>query len=150
MGLQERLMDEMKDAMRRGDISRRDTLRMVRAAVKNAEIDLRREATDQEIEDIIRREVKRRQEAIEMFRQGNRQDLIAQEEEQLAVLQEYLPEQLSRDAIQEVVEQVVSELGATGPAQMGPVMREVMARLKGRADGRLTNEIVREVLARSR
>mgnify|MGYP000851220472 CR=1 FL=1 len=148
MGLQERLMDEMKDAMRRGDISRRDTLRMVRAAVKNAEIDLRREATDQEIEDIIRREVKRRQEAIEMFRQGNRQDLIAQEEEQLAVLQEYLPEQLSRDAIQEVVEQVVSELGATGPAQMGPVMREVMARLKGRADGRLTNEIVREVLAR--
>ena len=120
------------------------------AAVKNAEIDLRREATDQEIEDIIRREVKRRQEAIEMFRQGNRQDLIAQEEEQLAVLQEYLPEQLSRDAIQEVVEQVVSELGATGPAQMGPVMREVMARLKGRADGRLTNEIVREVLARSR
>jgi hypothetical protein len=134
--------------MRRGDVTRRDTVRMIRAAVKNAEIDWQREATDAEIEDIIRREVKRRQEAVEMFRQGRRDDLVAEEEAQLAILDEYLPEQMSRDEIEQVVVAAVAELGATGPAQMGPVMREVMARLKGQADGRLVNEVVREVLSR--
>jgi hypothetical protein len=148
MGLQERLLEDMKDAMRRGDVTRRDTVRMIRAAVKNAEIDWQREATDAEIEDIIRREVKRRQEAVEMFRQGRRDDLVAEEEAQLAILDEYLPEQMSRDEIEQVVVAAVAELGATGPAQMGPVMREVMARLKGQADGRLVNEVVREVLSR--
>jgi uncharacterized protein YqeY len=120
---------------------------MVRAAVKNAEIDLHREATDAEVQDLIAREMKRRTEAVEMFRHANRMDLVTQEESELVILKSYLPEQLSASDVEAVVRKVVAELGATGPAQMGPVMREAMARLKGQADGRAVNEIVRRVLS---
>lgn len=147
MNLKERLMADLKDAMRRGDATRRDTIRMARAAVINAEIAWQHEASDQEVQQLIAQEVKRRVEAIELFRQGGRDDLVRAEEAQLAVLREYLPEQLSREQVTEVARRVIDELGATGPAQMGPVMRRLMAELKGKADGRLVNEVVRGILA---
>ncbi len=147
MNLHERLTADLKEAMRNNDVARKNVIRMVRAAVQNAEIDLHREATDAEILDLIAREMKRRTEAVEMFRRGGRADLVAQEESELAILQAYLPQQLSREEIEAAVRVVVAEMGATGPAQMGPVMREIMARLKGQADGRVVNEIVRHVLS---
>ena len=147
MNLKERLMADLKDAMRQGEATRRDTIRMARAAVINAEIAWQREANDQEVQQVIAQEVKRRVEAIELFRQGGRDDLVRAEEAQLAILREYLPEQLSREQVTEVVRRVVDETGATSLAQMGPVMRQVMAELKGKADGRMVNEVVRELLA---
>ena len=146
MNLKERLMADLKDAMRRGDVTRRDTIRMARAAVINAEIAWQHEASDQEVQQVIAQEVKRRVEAIELFRQGGRDDLVRAEEAQLAVLREYLPEQLSREQVTEVAQRVIDKLGATGPSQMGPVMRQLMAELKGKADGRMVNEVVREIL----
>lgn len=147
MNLKERLMADLKDAMRQGDAMRRDAIRMARAAVINAEIAWQREATDQEVQQVIAQEVKRRVEAIELFRRGGRDDLVRSEEAQLAILRAYLPEQLSREEVTEVVRRIVDEMGATGLDQMGPVMRRVMAELKGKADGRVVNEVVRDTLS---
>lgn len=148
MSLQDRLMAEMQDAMRAGDSVRRDTLRLLRAAIHNREIELQRDATDEDILEVISRQVKQRNESIEMFRQGGRQDLVDAEEAQKAILEEYLPKQLSQAEIEQVVQEIVSELGATDMRQMGAVMREAMSRLKGQADGRLVNQVVREILSR--
>ena len=147
MNLQERLMADLKQALRDRDVPRKEAIRMVRAAIQNAEIDLQREASQEQVRAIISREIRRRTEALEMFRQAGREDLVAEEEKGLAVLKQYLPEQMSRDQIAEVVRQIVTELGATGPGQLGPVMRRAMAQLRGKADGRLVNQVAREILA---
>lgn len=148
VNLQERLMADLKEALRSNDALRKDAIRMIRAAIKNAEIAWQREATDKEIQEIISREIGHRLEALEMFRKGGRDDLVAREEAGIAILKQYLPEQLSREQVVEVVQQLVAELGASGPSEFGPVMRQAMARLKGRADGRLVNEVVREMLSK--
>lgn len=146
MTLQERLTADLYNAMRQGDTHRKEAIRMVKSAVQYAEIEWKRPASDAEVEGLIAREIKRRVEAIELFRKGHRDDLVAQEEIEVAILREYLPQQLDREQIAEIVRRIASEMGASGPAQMGPVMRQAMAELKGKADGRLVNEIVREVL----
>ena len=147
MDLRERLMADLKEAMRQGNAVRRDTIRMARAVVANAEIAWRRQASDAEVLQIISQEVKRRSEAIDYARQAGRDDLIREEEAKIAVLRAYLPEQMTREQVDAVVRRVVAEMGATGLGQMGPVMRLVMSELKGKADGRMVNEVVREVLA---
>jgi uncharacterized protein YqeY len=146
MMLQERLTADLYQAMRKGDTHRKEAIRMVKAAVQNAEIEWRRPASDEEVQTLIAREIKRRVEAIELFHKGHREDLVAQEEIEVAILREYLPQQLTREQVSEVVQRIVSETEAHGPAQLGSVMRQAMAELKGKADGRLVNEIVREVL----
>ncbi len=143
----ERLLADLQQAMRTKDVPRREAIRMVRAAIQNSEIALQRPLTEQEIQDLIAREIKRRNEALELFRKGGRQDLVAEEEAGLRVLAEYLPRQLSQEEIAEIVRGIVRELGVSGPAAVGQVMRAAMAQLKGRADGRLINEVVRQVLA---
>lgn len=148
MNLKERLMADLKDAMREKDIHRRDAIRMVRAAITNKEIDLQREVTDAEAQQLISQEVKRREEALDMFRKAGRQDLVTKEETELGILQGYLPEQLSHEEIERVVQGIVAELGARDRSQTGPVMRRAMEELRGRADGRLVNEIVRETLSK--
>ncbi len=148
MSLQERLLADMQDAMRAGDTVRRDTLRLLRAEIRNREIELQREATDKDVLEVITRQVKQRNESIELFRQGGREDLVAAEEAQRVILEEYLPRQLTQNEIEQVVQEVVAELGATDMRQMGPVMRETMSRLQGRADGSLVNQIVRQILSR--
>ena len=147
MNLKERLMTDLKQALRDRDVPRREAIRMVRAAIKNAEIELQRNVTDEQVQAIISREIRRRTEALGMFRKAGRDDLVAEEEAGLAALQQYLPEQLSRDQIAEIVGQIITDLGATGLDQLGPVMREAMAQLKGQADGRLVNQVAREMLA---
>jgi len=146
MTLQERLKADLYQAMRKGDTPRKEAIRMIRAAIQNAEIEWQRTASDDEVQNLIGREIKRRLEAIELFRQGHRDDLVAQEETEVAILREYIPQQLSQQQITEVVQRIILETGASGPAQLGTVMRQAMAELKGKADGRVVNQIVREAL----
>ncbi len=148
MSLQDRLMAEMQNAMRAGDVVRRDTIRLLRAAIRNREIELQRDATDEDVLEVIARQVKQRNESIALFHQGGREDLVAAEEAQKAILEEYLPRQLAQSEIEQVVREIVAELRATDMRQMGAVMREAMSRLKGQADGSLVNEVVREILSR--
>ena len=148
MTIKERLMADLKTAMREQDVVRRDTIRMARAAILNAEKALLREATEEEVIDILARQVKQRKESIELFHQGHREDLVAEEQAQLVILEEYLPQQLGQQELEATLQSIISEIGATGPQQLGLVMREAMARLKGQADGRLVNQIARELLNR--
>ena len=146
MNVKERLFADLKQAMRDRDTVRREALRMARSAVQYAEIELQRDATDEEVLAIIGKEVKTRREAIVMFRQGGRQDLVVEEEAGVAVLESYLPRQLSRDAIEQVVQRIVEELGLSGPKGLGVVMKTAMAELQGRADGKIVNEVARAIL----
>lgn len=148
MSLKERLMSDLKAAMRARDVLRLEAIRMARAGIQNAEIEWQREATDSDVEQIIAREVRRREEALALYRKAGRDDLITEEEAGIAVLQEYLPQQMTEDQIRPVVKRIVSELGASDLKQLGPVMRQAMAELKGKADGRQVNEIVRKMLTR--
>ncbi len=146
MSTKERLMEDLKTAMREHDVVRRDAIRMVRAAIGNAEIELQREVTDDEAIKIIAKEVNLRKDAVEMFRRGGRDDLVANELAGIAVLAEYLPELMSEDDIRAQAAATIQELGASSMQDLGPVMRTLMSNLSGRADGRVVNRIVREML----
>jgi len=147
MGLADQLNQDLKDAMRQKDQLRKDTIRLVKAAIRNAEVERGRELEEGEILDIIGKQAKLRREALEDFERAGRHDLVRQYEAELVILESYLPPPMDRGEIEEVARQVIAELGAQGPRDMGPVMREMMSRLRGRADGRLVNQVVRELLA---
>jgi len=144
--LKQKLMDDLKQALRGGDKVRRSTIRLAMAAIKNAEIARQAELGDADILGIIAKEARQRQESIEAFKRGNRPDLVAQEEAELAVLQEYLPQQVTQDEIIAEARRVIDEVGARGIADKGKVMPKLIAKLKGRADGREINTIVTELL----
>ena len=146
MDIKQKLTDDLKQAMRDGDKVRRSVIRLAMAAIKNAEIARHAALDDTDILGIIAKEARQRQESIEAFRQGNRQDLVAQEEAELAVLKEYLPRQMTREEIITAARQVIAEVGAQGPGDKGKVMPQLIAQLKGRADGREINAIVTELL----
>ncbi len=145
--LKQKLSDDLKQAMRSGDALKRSTIRMLMAAINNAEIARQAKLEDSDILGVIAREVRQRRESIEAFKQGNRQDLVDKEEAEMAILQGYLPQQLTRDEIAEAVRKVIAEVEATGPGDKGKVMPRLMAQLKGRADGREINEVVSELLS---
>jgi len=145
--LKQKLMDDLMQAMRGGDEVRRSVIRLVMAAIKNAEIARQASLDDSDIFGIIAKEVRQRRESIEAFKLGNRQDLVAQEEVELTVLQEYLPQQVSREEIIVAARQIIEEVGAQGPGDKGKVMPKLIAQLKGRADGREINAVVTELLA---
>jgi uncharacterized protein YqeY len=147
MSLKDKLMEDLKQAIRQRDERRRSTLRLVIAAIKNAEIEKRHELDEGELLAIIAKEAKQRRESIAEFETGGRQDLVDQEKAELQVLLAYLPEQLSREEIEAKARQTIEEVGATGPAQMGEVMRQLMPLMKGRADGKLVSQVVKELLA---
>lgn len=152
MSLREQLMNDLKDAMREKDETRKRTIRSVIAALKQAETELdtsgqRVSLDDSGILALIAKQAKQRQESIDAFQLGGRDDLVAREEGDLAVLQSYLPQQMSREQIEAEVRQVIAEVGASGPRDIGKVMKPLMARVRGRADGGLANQIVRELLA---
>ncbi len=151
MGLREELMDDLKEAMRQRDETRKRTIRSVIAAIKQAETELdssgqRVHVDDEGILALIAKQAKQRRESITEFRRGGREDLVAEEEAELAILEEYLPKQLTRDEIEAKARQVIAKVGASGPRDMGKVMRPLMTDLRGRADGRVVNEVVRELL----
>ena len=146
VGLRQKLLDDLKQAMRGGDKVRRSVIRLVMAAIRNAEIARQTTLDDTDILGIIAKEVRQRRESIEAFRQGNRQDLVAQEGAELTILNEYLPQQMTREEIIVAARQVIEGIGAQGPGDKGKVMPQLIAQLKGRADGREINAIVTELL----
>lgn len=146
--LKQRLTDDIKQAMKDGDTVKRSVLRLLMSSVKNAEITKQAELDDSDILGIIAKEVRQHQESIESFKQGNRQDLVAKEEAEVAILQGYLPQQMTREEIIEAARQVIGEVGAQGPGDKGKVMKDLMPKLKGKADGKEINNIVTELLSK--
>ena len=146
--LKQKISDDLKDAMKKGETLRRDTLRMLNAAVKNAEIEKRGKGDldENDIIGLVAREIKRRQESIDAFKKGNRMDLADKEAAEMAVLQIYMPQQMSREEVMAVVQEVMAAVGASVPADKGKVMKELMPRVKGKSDGKLVNDIVTELL----
>ena len=145
--LKQKLSDDLKKAMRSGDTVRRGAIRMLMAAINNAEIARQAKLEDSDIFGVIAKEVRQRRESIEAFKQGNRQDLVDKEEAELAILQEYLPQQMTREEVAKAARKVIAEVGAEGPGDKGKVMPVLMAQLKGQADGREINEVVSELLS---
>jgi uncharacterized protein YqeY len=145
--LKEKLAGDLKQAMKSGDITRRNVIRLVMSAIKNAEIAKRSELEEADVIGVIAKEARQRQESIDAFKQGNRQDLVAQEEAELAIIQEYLPQQASREDIVAAARQIIAEVGAEGPRDKGKVMPRLITQFKGKADGREINEIVTELLS---
>ena len=145
--LVERLTNDMRQAMRDRDAVLRDTLRYVLSVVKNAEIDKRGPLTADEEVAVLRSQAKQRQDAIEQFRSGGRDDLADREAEQLAVLERYLPQQMTDEELESFVVAGIEETGASGPKDMGKVMGLLTKRADGRVDGRRLSTAVREALA---
>lgn len=144
--LKEKLMDDLKTAMRDKNEVRKNTIQMVRAAILQIEKDKGITVEDEKIIEIIAKEVKGKKDAIVDFEKGGRDDLISQTNEEISILQEYLPKQLSKEEIKVEVEKVISTIGATSIKDMGAVMKEAKARIGAAADGRTINEVVKELL----
>jgi uncharacterized protein YqeY len=142
-----RIEADLKTAMKAGEKRRVATLRLLLSALKNERIHLQRELTDEEVEAAIRRAVKQRREAIEQYGLGGRQDLVDAETEELAILQAYLPQEMSEAELEQAVRAVTAEKGLSSPKDVGLVMKELMARYRGRVDGKRAQEIARRLLS---
>lgn len=149
MGLKEKISDDMKAAMKSGEKLRLETLRTVRAALLEKEIELRGSGTaitsDQEM-GVLTTAAKKRREAIELYEKGGRPDLSEQETRELAIIQEYLPKQLSETELKDIIREVMSQTGATASGDFGKVMPLVMKQAKGKADGKMIQELVKKAL----
>lgn len=142
-----RIESAMRDAMRARDEQRTQTLRMAMAAAQNQRIAKGRDLTDDEVVDVLTKQVKQRRESITMFRDAGREDRAAAEEAEAAILAEFLPQQLSEDEIESLVRAAIAETGASSPADLGRVMGRVSPQTRGRADGRLVSDVTRRLLA---
>ncbi len=148
MSLKEQLTEDMKQAMKAREAGklRLSVIRMVRSAIKNVEIDSKKELAEEGVLDIVSKEVKMRRDSMEEFKKANRQDLVDQLEQEIAILLPYLPQQLTEAEVRALVSESVVASGAITPKDMGKVMALLMPKVKGRADGKLVNNIVRELL----
>ena len=147
MALKDKLTSDLKDAIRGHDERRKTAIRLVMAATKNAEVAGGEALDDAGVLKVISKEVRRHRESIEGFQKGGRQDLVDQEEAELAVLLAYLPPAMSREEIVKAAREVIAQAGARGPADKGKVMPILISQLAGRAEGREVNEVVTELLA---
>lgn len=146
MSLKEKLMDDLKTSMRNRDKTRKDVVTMIRAAVKQKEVDERVELDDEGIIDIISKQVKQKKDAVEDFQKGQRQDLVELTEKEIEILLEYLPLQLTEAELDEIVKAAIDEVGANTAKDIGKIMSNVLPKVKGRADGSLVNKIARQYL----
>ena len=144
--IKQKLSGDLKKAIKDHDKLRCSTIRLLVAAIQNAEIAKRAPLEETDLLGIIAKEARQHKESIDAFKQGNRQDLVAHEEAGLAILNEYLPEQISREEIIAAARQVINEVGAQGLQDKGKVMSQLIPRLKGKADGREINTVVTELL----
>jgi uncharacterized protein YqeY len=147
MTLQQRIETAMREAMLARDARRVGTLRMAMAAFQNRRIEQGRELTDEDVVEVLSRQMKQRRESIEHFKAAGRDAMVQVEEEESAIISEFLPQQLSEDELREIVSAAISETGASSPADMGRVMGKVTPQTKGRADGRAVADMVRAQLA---
>jgi uncharacterized protein YqeY len=146
--LRQRLESDLKVALRSGNQDAKDTIRFTLAAIKNSEIDKGGPLNDGESMGVLQQQVKRRADAIDQFKSGNRPDLVEREEAQLRILDQYLPASMSDEELTTLVAQTIGDVGATGPKDMGKVMPLAIERVAGRADGRRLSTAVREELAK--
>ena len=147
MTLLERVESAMRDAMRARDERRTLTLRSAMALAHNRRIELGRDLTDEEMLDVLGKGVKTRRESIEIYRNAGREDRAEPEEAEVAILTEFLPQQLSAEEVEALVRDAIAESGAAGPSDMGKVMGRLAPQTRGRADGRMVSDLVRQLLA---
>jgi len=146
MSLKENLMEDFKSTMKNKDTIRKNTITMVRAAIKQIEVDERRDVSDEEIIDIISKQLKEKRMAIEEFKRGSREDLVKLTEAESEILLEYLPKQLTEDEVEEIVIETIKEINATSMKDIGLIMKAVMPKVKGKTDGNIVNKVVKKVL----
>ncbi|SPF32624.1 conserved hypothetical protein [Candidatus Desulfosporosinus infrequens] len=148
MTLKDRLVEDMKVAMKAKEEGkvRLSVIRMVRAAIKNAEIDKKIEFSDEQVIEVLAREMKLRRDALEAFEKADRPETVKALEEEMVVIMDYLPQQLSEGEIRQLVQETVIKIGAQGSKDLGKVMGALSPKTKGRADGKLVNQVVREML----
>ena len=147
MSIKDQLMRDLQEAMRGGDELRKSTIRMARSAIKNAEISRMGELDDAGVQEVLRKEIKQRRESAEEYARGGRADLADKESAEAALLESYVPGEMSEEEIAAEVRAIIAEVGASGPKDMGKVMPAAMARLRGRADGRAINQVVARLLS---
>jgi len=144
--LKEKLMEDLKESMKNKNEIRKNTVQMVRAAILQIEKDKGIQVEDDKIIEIISKEVKSKKDALKDFEKAQRQDLIEQTNQEISILQEYLPEQLSREEIKEIVEKIIAEIGATSMKDMGAIMKEAKTKMGASADGKTINEVAKEII----
>ncbi len=142
----QRLKDDMKNAMREKNILKRDTIRLIMSAIKQIEVDERREVSESDILKIIQKGVKQREDAINFAKDGGRDDLVEQNQNEIDILKEYLPKQLSDEELTTVVKSIIEKIGATSMKDMGKVMGIASKELSGKADGKRINQVVKNIL----
>jgi len=147
MGLKDKLLQDLKEALKSRNSLKVDTLRLVSSEIKNKEIDLHKELEDDEIIALLSTQIKKRKEAAALYEQGGRTDLKEKEEKEMAVLESYLPEQVDEEALRRRIREVIAETGAQSPKDMGKVMKVVAPEFRGRADGNQIKTLVTEMLA---
>ena len=147
MGLEERLVEEMKQAMKSNDKAKLSTIRMIRSTVKNKEIELRKPLDDDGIFRVIQGMVKKSEESIEQFKAGGRMDLVEKETKEIETMKSYLPQPLSREEVLKIIDQTIEETKASSLKDLGKVMKSVMPKLGGKVDGALVNQLVKERLS---
>jgi len=147
MSLKETILQQQTAATKAKDVVQINTLRMLRAAIKNREVELRGELEDQEVLRVVGTQIKQHRESIRQYKEGGRDDLVKKEEQELSILMSFMPEQLSEEAIAQAVTRVIKELGATDMKDVGRVMKTLMAELAGSADGKVVSEIARKQLS---
>ena len=146
MSLQQRLDGDLKAAMKSSDSLKTSVLRMVKAAIKNKQVEKRKDLSDEEIISVISTLTKQRRESIDLFSKGGREDLAEKERQELAMLQLYLPGQLSPEDLDRIIMEAINESSAEGVKDIGKVMRLIMSRVQGAADGKVVNQRVKELL----
>ena len=147
MSLDERLTEEMKQAMKSNDKLRLSTIRMIRSAVKNKEIELRKKLDDEEIQRVIQGMVRKGEESVEQFQSGGRMDLVEKEKKEIEILKSFLPQPMSQEEILRIIDQSIEETQASSLKDLGKVMKSVIPKLGGKVDGRLINQLVKERLS---
>jgi uncharacterized protein YqeY len=146
MSLAERLNEDMKQAMKSQDKFKLSVIRMVRSSIKNLEIDLKRALDDNEVLDVLGREIKQRKDSLQEFEKAGRDDLADNLKAELVILAEYQPQQLTEDEVKAIVQETIEQVGASSKADMGKVMTALMPKVKGRADGKIVNQFVQQLL----
>jgi hypothetical protein len=147
MSLEERLIEEMKGAMKSSDKLRLSTIRMIRSALKNKEIEVRKKLEDEDVMKVIQAMVRKGEESVEQFQAGGRTDLVEKEKKEIEILRSFLPQPLSQDQILRIIDQSIQETQASSLKDIGKVMKSVMPKIGGKADGKLINQLVKERLS---
>ncbi|ABO50329.1 GatB/Yqey domain protein [Desulforamulus reducens MI-1] len=144
--MKNQLMNDMKAAMKAKDKLKVDTIRMANAAIKNAEINGRKELTESQVVDIIAKEIKMRRDALEEYKKANRPEDVDKLEQEINILMEYMPTQLSEEELTTIIKETIQQTGAQSPKDMGKLMGALMPKVKGKADGKLVSSIVKDLL----